>query len=86
MKSDWLIKNGSLDLIEKYLTKNRDISKNSYLLKFYLNEHLVNSKIEKSCEIFSKIDRNFEDDYLSKFNIYCLINENKQDKLELQLI
>ena len=84
MKSEWLIKNGSLNLIERYLTKNSDVSKNSYLLKFYLNEHLVNSEIKKSCEIFSKIDRDFEDDYLSKFNIYCLINENKKDEAQLQ--
>ena len=41
-------------------------------------------EIKKSCEIFSKIDRNFEDDYLSKFNIYCLINENKRDEAQLQ--
>ena len=84
MKSEWLIKNGSLNLIERYLTKNSDVSKNSYLLKFYLNENLVNSEIKKSCEIFSKIDRDFEDDYLSKFNIYCLINDNKKDEAQLQ--
>ena len=45
---------------------------------------MVNSKIKKSCEIFSKIDRDFEDDYLSKFNIYCLINDNKKDEAQLQ--
>ena len=37
IKSDWLIKNGNLDLIEKYLIKNYKISRNPYLIKFYIN-------------------------------------------------
>ena len=59
MKSEWLIKNGSLNLIERYLTKNSDVSKNSYLLKFYLNEHLVNSEIKKS-QLLSIRDMHFQ--------------------------
>ena len=84
IKSDWLIKNANLDLIEKYLVKNKEINQNSYLIKFYIDEYLSNSNIEKSCEIFSKINKNFQDDYLSKFNIYCLINNNKKEEAQLQ--
>tara|TARA_Y100001970_G_scaffold289725_1_gene420999 strand:+ start:3702 stop:5474 length:1773 start_codon:yes stop_codon:yes gene_type:complete len=84
IKSDWLIKNGNLDLIEKYLIKNYKISRNPYLIKFYINEYLSNSEVEKACEIFSKIESNFEDDYISKFNIYCLINQDKKDEAQLQ--
>ena len=40
--------------------------------------------MEKACEIFSKIESNFEDDYISKFNIYCLINQDKKDEAQLQ--
>ena len=85
MKSEWLIHNGDLKLIENYLVKN-DVNKNNYeLIEFLINDYLSRSKINESCEIFSKIQGPFENDYLSKFHIYCLINDNKRDAAQLQL-
>ena len=43
------------------------------------------SEIDKSCKIFSKIKKSIEDDYLSKFNIYCLVNDNKIEEAQLLL-
>ena len=40
-------------------------------------------EIKKACEIFSKIKEPIQDDYLSKFNIYCLINNNKKEEAQL---
>ena len=39
--------------------------------------------LKKACEIFSEIKEPIQDLYLSKFNIYCLINNNKRDEAQL---
>ena len=83
IKSNWLIKNSNYNLIEKYLIKNKIINENPKLTKYLVNHYLSESDIEKSCEIFSKINVPIQDDYLSKFNIYCLINNNQKDEAQL---
>ena len=83
IKSNWLIKNSNLQLIEKYLLNNQVINESPELTKYLVNKYLSRSEIEKSCEIFSKIEGEIEDDYLSKFNIYCLINNNKKEEAQL---
>jgi len=85
IKSEWLIKNSNLELIENYLLNNQIINENPKLTKFLVDEYLSRSEIEKSCKIFSKIKDPIEDDYLSKFNIYCLINNNKFEEAQLLL-
>ena len=50
-KSDWLIKNADLDLIEEYFSKNQIINVHPELVKFLVDEYLSNSKIDKSCQI-----------------------------------
>ena len=84
LKHDWLLKNSDLNLIEEYLIKNPKIKNNGELIKFLVGEYLSESEVEKSCEIFSKINYLTTDKYLSKFNIYCLINGNKREKAQLQ--
>ena len=39
--------------------------------------------IDKACNIFSKNLEPINDDYLSKFNIYCLIKNGKKDEAQL---
>ena len=85
IKSDWLIKNSNLELIEDYLLNNQIINENPKLTKFLVNDYLSRSEVEKSCDVFSKIKKNIEDEYLSKFNIYCLINNNKKEEAQLFL-
>ncbi len=82
-KSDWLIKNGDLDLIEEYLIKNKIFDINSELSKHLVDYHLSNSEIDKSCEIFSKNTEPINNAYLAKFNIYCLVRANKKDEAQL---
>ncbi len=84
-KSEWLIKNSNLDLIEKYLIKNQTINSHSELTKYLVDTYLSNSNIKKSCEIFSKITQPIEDEYLSRFNLYCLINYGKNEEAQLIL-
>ena len=51
-KSDWLIKNFNLELIETYLTKNQIINSHPRLTKFLIDEHLSSANIDKVCDFF----------------------------------
>ena len=82
-KTDYLIQNGNLELIKLYLLKNQNNSNNSKLLRYYVEEYLSNSDLENACSIFNEINL-LNDDYLTKFKIYCLINENRTDEAQLQ--
>ena len=81
-KTDFLVKKGDKNLIKLYLTKNANNIYNSNLIKFYLNSYLQNADLENACNIFNEIDF-FNDDYISKFKIYCLINEEKREQAQL---
>ena len=85
LKSNWLIKNSNLQLIENYLLKNQIINDHPKLTKLLVDDYLSRSEIKKACKIFSKIRDSIQDDYLSKFNIYCLINDNKKEEAQLLL-
>jgi len=73
-KSNWLIKYSNLELIEEYLLKNQVVNLHPELTRYMVDKYLSQSNIKKSCEIFTKIKEPLEDEYLSKFNLYCLIN------------
>ena len=82
-KSDWLIKNSDLDLIEEYLVKNQVFNLHPKLTKFLVDYYLSESNIKKACDIFSKNLKPINDNYLFKFNIYCLIYLDKKDEAQL---
>ena len=84
-KSDWLMKNSDLDLIEEYLIKNQAINTHPKLTKYLVDQHLSNFDLKKSCEIFLKNTEPIKDTYLSKFNIYCLFNLDKKNEAQLVL-
>ena len=83
IKSNWLIKNSNYELIENYLLNNQIINENPKLTKYLVDYHLSQSNIKKACEIFSRIKDPIENTYLSKFNIYCLLNNNKKEEAQL---
>ena len=85
LKSNWLIKNPNFKLIENYLLKNQIINEHPKLAKLLVDDYLSKSKIKKACKIFSKIKEPILDNYLSKFNIYCLVNNNKREEAQLLL-
>ena len=82
-KSNWLIKNADLDLIETYLVKNQIINSHTKLTKYFLDENLSMANIDKSCELFKKNLEAINDKYISKYNIYCLIKDNKIEEAQL---
>ena len=85
VKSDWLIKKKNLDLIEQYISKNFLLNIQPELTRFYIDEYLSTANISKACEIFSKNKEPINDEYLSKVNIYCLINDQKNEAAQLIL-
>ena len=84
-KTKWLIKNSDLELIEEYLVKNQNINQHPELMRYMVDKHLSKSDVKKSCEIFSKIKEPIVNEYLSKFNLYCLINYGKNEEAQLIL-
>ncbi len=84
-KSDWLIKDSNLKVIEEYLIKNQVINLHPNLTRYLVDNYLSNSNLKKSCEIFSKITEPIVNEYLSKFNLYCLINYGKNEEAQLIL-
>ena len=84
-KSRWLIKDSNNELIEEYLIKNQIVNLHPQLARYLVDKYLSQSDVKKSCEIFSKIKEPLEDDYLSKFNLYCLINYGKSEEAQLIL-
>ena len=84
-KTKWLIKNSDLELIEEYLVKNQNINEHPELMRYMVDKYLSRSDVKKSCEIFSKIKEPIVNEYLSKFNLYCLINYGKNEEAQLIL-
>ncbi len=82
-KSKYLIKTKDLDLIKKYLINNKGIPNNDLLVRFFIDEYLSISDVKNACSIFQELDLFFKDDYLSKFKIYCLINDEKMEEAQL---
>jgi len=81
-KLNYLINNNNKKLIKLYLIKNENNIYNSKLIKFYINNYLENADLQKACEIFNEI-KYFNDDYINKFKIYCLINQNNREEAQL---
>jgi hypothetical protein len=83
LKTNWLIKNSNFELIEKYLLDNQAVNEHPKLTKFLVDHFLSKSELKKACEIISSIKDSVKDEYLSKYNIYCLINNNKKEEAQL---
>ena len=85
IKTNWLIKNSNFELSEEYLLKNQIVNESPKLVKYLVNDFLSKSEVAKSCEIFSRIKKTIDDEYLSMFKIYCLISNNKREEAQLLL-
>ena len=83
IKSDWLLKQNNLNLIETYLEKNKNLDNRPNLIKYYVDYYLSRSDLGKACEIFDTINNLINDNYISKFKIYCLLNLNKKEEAQL---
>ncbi len=85
IKSNWLIKNDDKKLIEEYLIKNQILNLHPELSRYLIDQYLSEANIEKACKIFLKNSKVINDEYLSKFNLYCLINAGRKEEAQLIL-
>ena len=83
LRTDWLIKKSDLELIEEYLIKNQVVDTHPNLSRYLVDQYLSSANVEKACDIFSKNIKSINDEYLFKFNIYCLIKTGKQDQAQV---
>ena len=79
---EYLIKKKDYDLIKKFIIKNPNILNKEKLIRLIADHHLSNSEIEKSCDVFNNINL-VSDEYLTYFQIYCLISQNKKEQAQL---
>ena len=82
-KSEWLIQNSDLELIENYIIKNEILDTQPVLTKYLVDQYLSLANIEKACNVFEKNSKPINDEYLSNFNIYCLIKLDKKDEAQI---
>ena len=85
IKSDWLIKYKDRELIEEYLIKNQILNLHPELSRYLADQYLSESNVEKACELFLENSEIIIDKYLSKFNLYCLINQGRIEEAQLIL-
>ena len=81
-KINYLIKKNNKKLIKNYLEKNKSNIYNLKLIKHYVDDYLIGNEIKESCELLKNIDI-LNDEYLSKFKIYCLLTDNKTEQAQL---
>tara|TARA_B100000073_G_scaffold319949_1_gene299256 strand:- start:268 stop:2040 length:1773 start_codon:yes stop_codon:yes gene_type:complete len=85
IKSNWLIKQKDRKLIEEYLIKNQILNLHPELTRYFVDQYLSEANIEKACELFLENSKAINDEYLSKFNLYCLINAGRSEEAKLIL-
>ena len=83
IKINWLINKKRIKDLELLLKTNPEVGKNSKAIKFLINEYLSSADIESACEKINFIDQNIENDYLEKFSIYCLINNDRKEEAQM---
>jgi len=83
LKIDWLIKNQRVEDLEVLLLTNVEMGQEKKALRFLIDENLSNSDIKSACEKIASLGKNVKSNYLEKFMIYCLINNNRKDEAQL---
>ena len=83
IKIDWLINKKRIKDLEIMLNNNPEVGQNSKAIKFLVNEYLSSADIKSACDKINFIDPKVQNNYLEKFTIYCLINNDQKDEAQL---
>ena len=83
IKIDWLIKNKRLRDLETLLNLNPSVGKEEKVIKLLVNEYLSSADIKSACEKTNLLNKDIQNNYLDKFLIYCLINQERKDEAQL---
>ena len=83
IRIDWLINKKRIKDLEILLKGNLKVQQNSKAIKFLVNEYLSSGDIKSACEKTNLMDSKIQNDYLEKFKIYCLINDDRKEEAQL---
>ena len=83
IRIDWLINKKRIKDLEILLKDNFEVQQNSQAIKFLVNEYLSSGDIKSACEKTNLMDSKIQNDYLEKFKIYCLINDDRKEEAQL---
>ena len=83
IRIDWLINKKRIKDLEILLKDNFEVQQNSKAIKFLVNEYLSSGDIKSACEKTNLMDPKVQNDYLEKFKIYCLINDDRKEEAQL---
>ena len=85
LKTNWLIKNDRVNLIESFLKQNEEFDGKSKLVQYLVDKNIASANIKEGCEKIKFIDAKIKDSYLEKFKIYCLVFNKKNPEAQLLL-
>ena len=83
IKINWLIKKKRIDDLETLLKGNPEVGQNTKAIKFLINEYLSSANVQLACDKINFLDSKVQNDYLEKFAIYCLINNDRKEEAQL---
>jgi len=83
IKINWLINKKRIKDLETLLKKNPEVGQNIKAVKFLINEYLSAADIKSACEKINFLDPRVQNNYLEKFTIYCLINNDRKEEAQL---
>ena len=85
IKIDWLIKNRRFKDLETLLQTNPNAGKEPKAINLLIDQYLSSVDIKSACEKINFVSEEVQNDYLNKFTIYCLINDDRKDEAQLLL-
>ena len=83
IKINWLIEKKRIKDLVTLLKNNPEVGQNSKAIKFLINEYLSLADIKSACDTINFLEKSIENNYLEKFKIYCLINNDRKDEAQL---
>ena len=83
IKIDWLIENRRFQDLETLLKNNPIVGRETKVIRFLVDEYLSSANIKSACEKINFIDKDIQNDYLDKFKVYCLINNDQKNEAQL---
>ena len=85
IKINWLIKNKRFKDLEVLLKRSPQAGKESEAIKILVNEYLSFADVKSACDKTKFLQLDIKNNYLDKFTIYCLINEDRKNEAQLLL-
>ncbi|SVE50257.1 uncharacterized protein METZ01_LOCUS503111, partial [marine metagenome] len=80
---EWLINKKRIKDLETFLDKNPEVGQASKAIKFLINEYLSSTDIKTACDKINFLDPKVQNNYLEKFTIYCLVNNDQKEEAQL---